>query len=190
MKIAFLFFPNFTLLDVVGVYDPLWRLKDMGILPELQIDYHAFHAECKDNQGFSAPPLSVGQSLTGYDVLFVPGGMGTRPLRYDPAFLDWLRTAKDTPLITSVCTGSLLLGAAGMLEGHRATTHFNEYESLREFLPHEAVIENTELVDDGTVITAGAVAASITLGLHLCKRLTNEVVMLEVKKKMGLATSI
>lgn len=186
MKVAFVFFPDFTLLDVVGVYDPLWRLKSLGFIPELQIDYHAYHENCQDAYGFSAPSLKLQQPLTGYDILFVPGGMGTRPLRYDNSFLNWLQTAKETPLITSVCTGSLLLGAAGLLQGHQATTHFNEYESLREFLPPAAVITDQQLVNDGAVITAGAVAASITLGLHLVQRLAGEVARLEVKRSMGL----
>lgn len=186
MKIAFVFFPNFTLLDVVGVYDPLWRLKSLGIIPDLSIDYHAYHQNCQDSYGFSAPKLHWQQSLIGYDVLFVPGGIGTRPLRHNEGFLNWLQTGKSIPLITSVCTGSLLLAAAGMLEGHSATTHFNEYDGLGEFLSSKQIIKNQTLVDDGNVITAGAVAASITLGLHLCKRLANEVAMLKVKQSMGL----
>jgi len=182
MRVAFVYFPNFTLLDVVGVYDPLYRLKMLGILPGLTIDAHSFHSAPTDQHGWPAPRLHLREPIHNYDLLFVPGGMGTRPLRYDQAFLAWLRTAAETPLITSVCTGSLLLGAAGLLDGHRATTHFNEYASLREFIP--AVVEE-ELVDDGRVITAGAVAASLDLGLHLCERLAGAAARERVRASMN-----
>lgn len=190
MKIAFIYFPDFTLLDVVGVYDPLQRLRTLGIIPSLTIEHRAFHPaeSIQDAMGWSPPAthFSTGETSTepinGYDMLFVPGGMGTRPLQTDSAFLAWLRTARDTPLLTSVCTGSLLLGAAGLLDGHRATTHFREYDSLRAFLPE---VETANLVDDGRVITAGAVAASLTLGLYLCKKLGGAEAEAAVRKSMN-----
>ena len=182
MKIAFVYFPNFTLLDVIGVYDPLYRLKSLGIIPGLVIENVAFHPECQDPHCWSPPNLLLRKSLSEYDLLFVPGGMGTRPLRYDQDFLDWLRTGKDIPLITSVCTGSLLLGAAGMLRGHAATTHFNEYDSLKEFCLDVKV---AELVVSSNVITAGAVAASLELGLYLCERLAGKDAREKVRKSMN-----
>lgn len=182
LKVAFVFFPNFTLLDVVGVYDPLHRLRTLGIMPGLTIDYCAFHQACHDQHGWPAPPLQRVASLSDYDLLFIPGGFGTRPLRYDKPFTSWLRTAAQVPLITSVCTGSLLLGAAGLLDGHRATTHFSEYDALKAFIPS---VEREELVDDGTVITAGAVAASIPLGLYLCERLAGPAARERVRLSMN-----
>lgn len=186
MKIAFVYFPDFTLLDVVGVYDPLWRLRDLGIIPSLSIDSHAYHSSAvEDAHGFTPPSLLLCEPLNEYDLIFVPGGMGTRPLQYDSAFLSWLAQARDVPLIASVCTGSLLLGAAGLLEGHRATTHFNEYESLQEFIPEASVIRDRDLVDDGRIVTAGAVAASLTLGLHLCERLAGPAARESVRQRMN-----
>lgn len=182
MKIAFVYFPNFTLLDVVGVYDPLCRLKNLGIIPDLEIVNVAFHAECQDQHCWSPPNLLLRKSLSSYDLLFVPGGMGTRPLRYDQDFLNWLRTGKNVPLITSVCTGSLLLGAAGMLDGHAATTHFNELANLKEFCLDVKV---AELVVSGNVITAGAVAASLELGLYLCERLAGKEAREQVRRSMN-----
>lgn len=182
MRVAFIYFPDFTLLDAVGVLDPVSRLKSLDIIPDLVIENCSFHAVCQDRHGWLVPDLHLCKPLNDYDVVFVPGGMGTRPLQFDGPFLQWLQTAAAVPLITSVCTGSLLLGAAGLLDGHRATTHYNEYDLLRAFIPD--VVE-AELVDDGPVVTAGAVAASLDLGLHLCYRLAGAAARERVRHSMN-----
>lgn len=188
MKAAFVYFPAFTLLDVVGVYDPLLRLQKLGYLPDLEIDHRAFHPHCGEVSGWLPPsalfPADEGEtaSLSGYDLVFVPGGLGTRPLLGHTTFLAWLATAAACPLLVSVCTGSLLLGAAGLLRGHRATTHFGEYERLRPFVRQ---LEEAQLLDDGKVITAGAVAASLPLGLYLCERLAGKAAREAVAKQMN-----
>jgi transcriptional regulator GlxA family with amidase domain len=87
---------------------------------------------------------------------------------HEPAFLDWLRTAASVPLKASVCTGSLLLGAAGFLSGKRATTHPG---AVAELAPLCAEVRQERIVDAGDVITAGGVTAAIDLGLHLVERL-------------------
>ncbi|MEM7572170.1 MAG: DJ-1/PfpI family protein [Bacteroidota bacterium] len=183
MQLALLVFPDLTLLDLVGVYDPLQRLRSLGILPNLEIHCCAFHQAPTDSFGF---PLAVDRqpkSLAGYDLIFVPGGKGTRTLRYDQSFIQWLSTAAAVPIKSSVCTGSLLLGAAGLLGSHRATTHYAAYEALREWT--DRVVEGQKLVDDGPLITAGAVAASLDLGLHLCERLAGKEARLSVARSMN-----
>lgn len=188
MKIAFVYFPDFTLLDVVGVYDPLQRLRKLGYLPELEIAHRAFHTHCSDASGWQPPgdlfpkETAITSGLGDYDLVFVPGGLGTRVLLEDQAFLAWLATAAACPLLVSVCTGSLLLGAAGLLKGQRATTHFGEYERLRPFVRQ---LEEVQLLDDGRVITAGAVAASLPLGLYLCERLAGRAAREAVAKQMN-----
>jgi transcriptional regulator GlxA family with amidase domain len=89
-------------------------------------------------------------------------------LREDSAFVDWLRTAEDIPLKTSICTGSLLLGAAGFLKGRKATTHPTAYDALA---PHCAEVVRARVVDTGDVITARGVASALDLGLHVVERL-------------------
>ncbi len=193
MKIAFVYFPDFTLLDVVGVYDPLLRLGKLGHLPGLEIEHRAFHTHCSDASGWQPPsdlfPKEIGETsgLGDYDLVFVPGGLGTRILLKDQAFLAWLATAAACPLLVSVCTGSLLLGAAGLLRQHRATTHFGEYERLRPFVRQLAEVQ---LLDDGRAITAGAVAASLPLGLYLCERLAGRVAREAVAKQMNWAGAV
>lgn len=77
MEIAFIYFPDFTLLDVVGVYDALWRLRDLNIIPSLAIDSHAYHASSVvDTHGLTPPSLLLRKPLNSYDLVFVPGGKG------------------------------------------------------------------------------------------------------------------
>ena len=92
------------------------KLEDVGLAVQ-------WETTVGDDRGLRFAVDLVDQPLTGFDLLVVPGGIETRPLREDAAFLAWLRTAAETPLKVSVCTGSLLLGAAGWLKGKPATTH-------------------------------------------------------------------
>ena len=123
MRIALVAFEGMTLLDLIGFYDPAIRLSTMGFSDELEWDMCAATATTRDQNGLQILPTMIARPLTGYDVLYVPGGFSTRTLMEDGSFLEWLRTAREAPLKISVCTGSLLLGAAGFLAGKVATTH-------------------------------------------------------------------
>ena len=106
--------------------------------------------------------------VTDPDIVLVGGGAGNRPLMENERVLEWLRTADATSRwTTSVCTGSLVLGAAGLLEGRRATSHWLFLEQLREF-GAEPTAER--VVEDGKVITAAGVSAGIDMALELVKR--------------------
>ncbi len=110
----------------------------------------------------SAPPL---------DVLVVPGGWGVRDLLENRALLDWLsETAASGALITSVCTGAMLLGQAGLLEGKRATTHWQSLDWMRASFPGTRVVEDERFVDEGSLITAAGVSAGIDMALHVVER--------------------
>jgi cyclohexyl-isocyanide hydratase len=76
-----------------------------------------------DDRGLRIHVDAVAEPLSAYDMVFVPGGFGTRTLRDDDIFINWLKSSERVPLKVSVCTGALLLGAAGFLRGRRATTH-------------------------------------------------------------------
>jgi transcriptional regulator GlxA family with amidase domain len=110
-----------------------------------------------------APPL---------DVLIQPGGMGTRPQLVDETYLAWVRARRaDTPLLASVCTGSLVYAAAGLLKGRPATTHWASLDRLRELDPSIEVRPDDRYVDDGDMVTAAGVSAGIDMALHLVDRL-------------------
>lgn len=106
------------------------------------------------------------------DVLVYPGGNGTRPLLADPDHLDWVRRQRtEVPLLTSVCTGSLVYAAAGLLAHRPATTHWGALELLAELDPTIEVRPDARFVDDGDLITSAGVSAGIDMALHLVDRL-------------------
>ena len=110
-----------------------------------------------------APPL---------DVLVYPGGHGTRAQLHDDARLDWLRRQRsEVALMTSVCTGSLVYAAAGLLSHRPATTHWASLDLLAELDPTIDVRRDERFVDDGDVVTSAGVSAGIDMALHLVARL-------------------
>jgi len=181
MKAAFILFDRLTALDFVGVYDPLTRLRSMQVMPAFEWTLCAFTHDVEDDRGLRFVPDKVAQPLDGYDLIVVPGGYGTRPLQQDETFLAWLRTAEDVPLKTSVCTGALLLGAAGFLHGKRATTHPSNFADLAPYCAH---VVDARVVDEGTVVTARGVTSAIDLGLHLVKRLAGEAARTRIAQQM------
>jgi transcriptional regulator GlxA family with amidase domain len=136
-------------LTVARSTDPVTCAKGLRVLPEETWD--------------SAPPL---------DVLVYPGGRGTRRELGDEAVLDWIRElAAGGALVTSVCTGSLVFAAAGLLDGKPATTHWQSLELLPTLGREIEVRPDDRFVDTGEVITAAGVSAGIDMALHLVARL-------------------
>ena len=182
MKAALIVFDNMTSLDFVGFYDPLTRLRSMEILPDLEWHVCSRAPQVTDDRGLRILADSVSESLAGCDLLFVPGGFGTRTLQHDNAFIEWLKTASKATLKVSVCTGALLLGAAGYLRGLRATTHPS---ALKELEPYCDRVVEERVVDEGSVITAGGVTAAIDLGLHVVQRLAGTGARSRIARQMA-----
>jgi transcriptional regulator GlxA family with amidase domain len=164
MKTSILIFDGITALDAVGPYEvlgrpPGWEVEFVG----------KERGEVRTDSG--ALGLSVDRALDEVertDVLLVPGGKGNRPLLRDEQVLEWVRRLDaGTTWTTSVCTGSLVLGAAGLLQGRRATGHWMFLEQLREY-GAEPVRERW--VEDGKLLTAAGVSAGIDMALHLVGR--------------------
>jgi transcriptional regulator GlxA family with amidase domain len=122
----------------------------------------------------TAPPL---------DVLVYPGGRGTRAELRDDAVLDWVRgISRSGAVVASVCTGSLVLAAAGLLDGKPATTHWQSLELLPTLGKDIEVRPDDRFVDNGQVITAAGVSAGIDMALHLVARLHSEDRAREVRR--------
>jgi cyclohexyl-isocyanide hydratase len=182
MKIAYIIFDGMTWLDLIGVYDPISRLRSLNYLPGLTWDICSFTKKASDIFGLEIRPYKIQNSLSDYDVVIIPGGLGTRKLQYDNKFINWVKTAEDVKYKISVCTGSLILGAAGFLKGKKATTNYNEYGLLKRYCK-EVVKER--IVEDNNVITAGAVSASIDIGLYLCEKWAGREAQMEIRKQMN-----
>ena len=184
MKIALIVYNQLTLLDLIGFFDPITRLRSMGFIPDLTWDFCSYESNPIDNHGFPIKIDHLRNNLMPYDMIFVPGGFASRKLLEDSTFISWLQTAIHVPTKVSVCTGSLLLGAAGFLTHRKATTHFDEYGTLSTYC--NTVIKDEVVVEDGDCITAGAVASSITLGLYVCEKFAGKAARDQISKRMGL----
>jgi cyclohexyl-isocyanide hydratase len=167
MKTAFVVFNGMTSLDFIGFYDPVTRLKSMKIMDDFEWRICSTTRQVIDDRGLRIEADSVADPLDSYDVLFVPGGFGTRSLQHDGEFVGWLKTAVSVKTKVSVCTGALLLAAAGFLRGRRATTHPKAYQELESY---GVTVVHDRVVDEGAVITAGGVSAAIDMGLHLVEK--------------------
>ncbi len=122
--------------------------------------------------GFVVQPHYTLAGAPASDVLVVPGGYGTRRELTNPALLDWIRRqAAGSELVLSVCTGSLLLAKAGLLDGLEVTTHHLALPLLHELAPTAVIRERERFLDNGRVIVSAGVSAGIDMSLHVVERL-------------------
>lgn len=178
MKVAFCVYDGMTFLDFVGAYDPITRLDRMDFM-DLSWDICARTESVRANE-LVLDVDRVEPDLSEYNLTLLPGGYATRELQHDEEFIRWIQTAETCDYVVSVCTGSLLLGAAGFLKDRRATTHPNAFEALNQYT---TVVEN-RIVKDKNIITGGGVAAAIDLGLYVVEMLTNEKTRVEIAEQM------
>ncbi len=170
MQIAVALFPRVTALDAVGPYEVLQRLPDATVT-----FVGAERGEVRTENGFLGLTVDATlEEVTSPDVVIVPGGIGTRALLEEPQpILDWLRAVHPgTRFTTSVCTGALVLAAAGLLDGLRATTHWANYDLLERLGARptgQRVVEHL----DRRIITAAGVSSGIDMALRLAELLVD-----------------
>ncbi|QOV34096.1 DJ-1/PfpI family protein [Streptomyces ferrugineus] len=168
MQIAMVLYDRFTALDIIGPYEALSRL------PDAQVDFVAETAgPVRADTGFLA--ITADKALADVprpDILVVPGGPGTFAEIENETLLEWLRTADTTSTwTTSVCSGSLLLAAAGLLDGRRATSHWLTLDFLQQY---GAEPTGERVVPDGKYITAAGVSSGIDMGLTLVGKIAGD----------------
>jgi cyclohexyl-isocyanide hydratase len=167
LQIGMLLFPQITQLDLTGPFELLHRVPDSTT-----------HLVWKDTQPIQAAsglrllPTTTVKECPPLDVLLVPGGVGTADLVMDAAVVDWVAAqGRGARYVTSVCTGALVLGAAGLLDGYDATTHWAYVDLLPLFGARPV---RQRVVVDRNRITAGGVTAGIDFGLRLVAELVTE----------------
>ena len=167
IRVGFLLFPDVTQLDLTGPAQVLSRLG------HATIDLVAKTREpVPTDAGFALLPTASFADAVLPDLLCVPGGLGVNDAIEDAETLDWVRRAgAETQWVTSVCTGSLLLGAAGLLDGYRATCHWAQHHHLARF---GAVPVHERWVIDRNRATGGGVTAGIDFGLALLAAIRGE----------------
>lgn len=177
---GFVGFAGMTLLDLVGVLDPLSRVRSMGFDPEATCEVSTLDG------AYVADGLTVssGQrlSLARYDVVVVAGGAAARTLADDPEVCAYFEAFPVNRLAASVCTGALFWGAAGRLRGVRAVTHHSALDRLAAF--GAEVDATARVVDAGQRVTAGGVTAGLDLGIHLVRRLYGAEVAARIARQM------
>jgi cyclohexyl-isocyanide hydratase len=167
LQIGFLLFPQVQQLDLTGPYDVLASLPDVNV-----------HLIWKDlmpitaSTGLILNPTITFDDCPALDVICVPGGGGVGPLMEDEQTLAFIKTqAANARYVTSVCTGALVLGAAGLLKGKRATTHWAYHELLA---PLGAIAVKDRVVRDGNLLTGGGITAGIDFALTLAAELFDQ----------------
>ena len=168
MQIAIPLYDRYTALDAIGPYEVLSRIPgaDLKFVGTEAGPYKT------DNGMLTMVAEASLDELPAPDILCVPGGWGTREAMSDERLVDWIRRAHETSQwTTSVCTGSLLLGAAGVLEGLEATSHWLELETLAEL--GASPIER-RVVRQGKVITSAGVSSGIDMALYLLGEISGE----------------
>jgi len=166
-KIAILLFDNYTALDVVGPYEVLSKIPDstiymVGVKPGLY----------KDIKGLQMSADYSLNDMRNPDILIIPGGFGIDAILNNQDIICWIQDAHISSKWTvSVCSGALLLGAAGLLKDHKATTHWNRKEQL---VKYGVILQNERYVKDGKIITSAGVSAGIDMSLYLLSLVVNE----------------
>jgi transcriptional regulator GlxA family with amidase domain len=169
LQVAIPLFPDFTALDGVGPYEVLQRI------PHIDVTFvgHQRGEFRSENGMLGLTADATFEEIPEPAVVMFPGGVGTRPLQSDQRVLEWVRHAHATTrFTTSVCTGSLVLGAAGLLEGLTATTHWACYPELEA---HGATATDQRVVEhlDQRIITAAGVSSGIDMALRLVELLVD-----------------
>ena len=160
MEIAIPLYDRFTALDAVGPYEVLWRI------PGARVRWVGAEARpYATDRGLELVAEATFADVPAPDVLVVPGGTGTLDALADERLVDWIRAADATSTwTTSVCTGALLLGAAGLLDGRRATTHWAYLDRLEAY---GATPASDRVVREGKIITSAGVSSGIDMALTL-----------------------
>ncbi|MHA3703139.1 DJ-1/PfpI family protein [Jatrophihabitans sp. YIM 134969] len=168
MQVAILLYPRFTSLDVVGPYEVLGRLPDTEVVFVAE-QPGLFHNDL-GSLALEAPVALA--DVTSPDVVVVGGGPGQVDQMADGPLHEWLRAVDRTSTwTTSVCTGALVLAAAGLLDGRRATTHWGARDHLARY---GATVSTERVVVDGKYVTAAGVSAGIDMALSLAGSLADD----------------
>jgi transcriptional regulator GlxA family with amidase domain len=182
-RVGILLFNDIEVLDFCGPFEvfSVARLNEVQRRQEpspLEVLLIAETSETiTTSGGMKVFPMASFEGCPPLDILLVPGGMGTRKEMLNEAMLRFIRDqAARSELVASVCTGSLILGKAGLLGGRRATTHWRSLDLLRDLFPDVTVDDSSNVVNEGKVMTSAGIAAGIDLALKIVQRFYGETI--------------
>ena len=174
-SVALLLFPEVEVLDFAGPFEVFSVADELSDHTAFAVSIVASTPTVKARNGLRVVADHTLESCPHADVLIVPGGFGTRALLLQPEILAWVRTrAATAERVMSVCTGSLVLAKAGLLDGLHVTTHHQTLAMLGELAPRARVDPTQRFHDNGHILTAAGISAGIDCSLHLVGRLLGE----------------
>jgi transcriptional regulator GlxA family with amidase domain len=184
--VGILVFPDVEILDFCGPFEVFSSARSESgekLFNALTVAETDDLITCRG--GLLVQPNVTFATAPKFDIILAPGGYGTDQQQENPVVLNWLRQQRTaTELTTSVCTGAFLLGAAGLLDGLRATSHWSTIDRLREFVPATSVLDDVRVVDEGEIITSAGVSAGIDMALHVVRRLHGDAVATATARDM------
>jgi len=190
-RVGILIFPNVEVLDFCGPFEvfSVTRLNEDARREEPSPFEVLLVAETMDTVvatgGLKVIPDVTLATCPPLDILVVPGGWGTRAEMKNARLLEWIgERGRQVETLTSVCTGSMLLGQAGLLDGRRATTHWRALGWMRDSFPAVTVEEKLHVVEDGHVVTSAGISAGIDMALRVVTRLHGERIGRETARHM------
>jgi transcriptional regulator GlxA family with amidase domain len=190
-RVGIVVFPQVEVLDFAGPFEvfSVTRLDDARrretASPYEVVLVAESRAPLRATGGLVVAPDHDLDGCPPLDVLVVPGGWGTRREVDNRRLLDWIGACgRVVELCTSVCTGAMLLGRAGLLDGRRATTHWRSLDWMREALPQTTVVEDLHVVADGPVVTSAGISAGIDMALTVVARHHGERIARETTRQM------
>ncbi len=171
--LVILLFGDAEVLDFCGPFEVFSVANYFGEAPAFRVTTVAEHSgSVLAKNGLSVNPEYCLTTCPKPDILLVPGGKGTRREMNNPVIIDWIkRVSTSCELILSVCTGSILLAKAGLLDGLAATTHHQAIDLLRETAPNTEIRQDRRFVDNGRIVCSAGIAAGIDMSLHVVARL-------------------
>lgn len=171
---AILIFDDVEVLDFCGPFE-VFSVTSQRAQGETPFRVYTIAEQARPvlaRNGLSVNPAYTLHDCPPPDILLIPGGRGTRPLMNNAALLDWIRAQSErVELLLSVCTGALLLGKAGLLDGLEATTHHSALEELRAAAPNITLCPEKRYVDNGKIVLSAGVSAGIDMALYVVSRL-------------------
>lgn len=182
-RVGILIFPAVEVLDFCGPYEvfSVTRLDEERRRVESSPFEVLLVAESADpvvaTGGLRVIPDATLQTCPPLEILVVPGGWGTRTEMSNRRVLTWIaERAKGVETLTSVCTGAMLLGQTGLLDGRRATTHWRSLDWMRQSFPAVTVEDKLHVVEDGELLTSAGISAGIDMALRVVARYFGEAV--------------
>jgi transcriptional regulator GlxA family with amidase domain len=185
-NVVILIFDDVEVLDFAGpfeVFNVTAELNDPSPFNVVTVAEKEYPIEARGKLSIN-PHYSFDDCIPP-DILIIPGGWGTRALMEKPTVLDWVKEqAGKVELLCSVCTGALVLGKAGLLDGKHATTHHTAFSLLRKTAPKSLVQEDKRYVDSGKIITSGGISAGIDMSLYVVQKLLGDEALAKTLKEM------